>query len=202
MRVVVVAHGSPGLPRDPQDYQTDQEADDRIGDRQAGCNDERRGDHCQADIGVGARVFAVCAQRSTVQAPPSTHANLRGDEVSAIADRARDTQGEEMRRRTRMNEPLHRLNARHARADEDRSNDSQARTTLGPIRTKRESDPERDRGQRVAEVVDQIGEQRNAATRDKHDGLRERGQAENREREQDRADAVPRALDAPIDEAV
>jgi excisionase family DNA binding protein len=37
--VRVVAHGAPGLPRDPEDHQADHEADDRVGDRQA------RGDH-------------------------------------------------------------------------------------------------------------------------------------------------------------
>src|SRR5580700_171269 len=103
-----------------------------------------------------------------------------------------------MRWRARMNEPLHRLDARYARAYEDRGDDREASTTLSQIRTKRERDPERDSGQRIAEVVDQIGEQSNAATRHENRRLHDGGQSKHRKREQDRPDALSGTLDAVI----
>jgi hypothetical protein len=50
--------------------------------------------------------------------------------------------------------------------------------------------------------VDQIGEQRDAAARDEDDRLRDRRDTEHRKREQDRANALSRTLDAGIDEPV
>ena len=61
---------------------------------------------------------------------------------------------------------------------------------------------ERDRGRGVAEVVDQVGEQSDAAAGDEDGRLGERGQAEHSQREPDRPQALARAHDAPVDEAV
>jgi hypothetical protein len=50
--------------------------------------------------------------------------------------------------------------------------------------------------------VDQIGKQRDAAARHENDSLRDRRHAEHRKREQNRADALSRTLDAGIDETM
>ena len=69
---------------------------------------------------------------------------------------------------------------------------------LGALRTKHKRDPERDSGQRVTEIVDQIGEQRDTARHHEHRRLDDRRHPEHREREQHRTQPLPRPLDALI----
>jgi len=66
----------------------------------------------------------------------------------------------------------------------------------------RERDAERDGGERVAEVVDQVGKQRDAAAHDEHGRLCERGESQDAEGERHRAYALTRALDALVNQAV
>ena len=80
--------------------------------------------------------------------------------------------------------------------------DEQPREALGAGRAQRERDAERDRRRGVAEVVDEIGEQRDAAGRDEHRDLRERGDAEDEQREQHGPHALARALDRVVHQAV
>ena len=89
-----------------------------------------------------------------------------------------------------------------ARADEDGRHDRQARAPLGQRGAQRKRDAQRHGCQGVAEVVDQISQQRDAAAGDEHDRLGDRGEPENRERQRDGADAVVGALDAVVDEPV
>ena len=60
--------------------------------------------------------------------------------------------------------------------------------------------PDGHRGQRVAEVVNQVGEQRHRARHDEHDRLHDRRHPEHGERGEHRAHALPRALDRIVDE--
>ena len=76
----------------------------------------------------------------------------------------------------RVDEPVDRLVAGDARADEDRRDDDEAGHALGAGAAQREGDAERDRGGGVAEVVDQVGEQGDRAGRDEDEGLGERGE--------------------------
>ena len=62
-----------------------------------------------------------------------------------------------------MDEPQDRLVEGDAGRDEDREHDGEAGDLLAAGAAQEERDPERHRGQRVAEVVDQIGEQRDRA---------------------------------------
>ena len=59
-----------------------------------------------------------------------------------------------------MDEALDRLAERDEGADEDRGDDREAGEALAAETAEEEGEPERNRGQRVAEVVDQVSEQR------------------------------------------
>ena len=59
-----------------------------------------------------------------------------------------------------MDQPLDRLVEGDAGGEEDRGDDGEAGELLAAEAAEEERDAERDRGKRVAEVVDQIGEQR------------------------------------------
>ena len=61
-----------------------------------------------------------------------------------------------------MDEPLDRLTKSDERADEDREHDREPGPPLTARAPEVEGDPERHRGERVSEVVDQVGEQRDA----------------------------------------
>jgi hypothetical protein len=63
-------------------------------------------------------------------------------------------------------------------------------------------DAERQGRHRVAEVVDQVGEQRDATACDEHGDLRQRRQRENTQGDGDGANSLPRALDLVVDQAV
>ena len=65
--------------------------------------------------------------------------------------------------------------------DQGEGADRQARSPLGHGRSEHESDRQRHRGKRVAEVVDEIRKERNAPAQDVNDQLGERGRAQNQE---------------------
>src|SRR5687768_2377523 len=102
----------------------------------------------------------------------------------------------------RVEQAVDRLPARDARRDEDRENDGQPGDALRAEAPQGEGDSERDRGRRVTEVVDQIGEQGDAAGKRKDDRLCDRRDPENEEGKPDRAQPLARALDRGIDQAV
>jgi hypothetical protein len=74
-----------------------------------------------------------------------------------------------------VDEAQDRLRKRDAGADEDRKHDRQPGEALSANALQKEGDPERDRGQRVAEVVDQVGEEGDAAAQRVDDDLHHRG---------------------------
>ena len=102
----------------------------------------------------------------------------------------------------RVDQAVDGLVAGDARADEDREHDREAGDALGARAAQREGDRQRDRRRGVAEVVDEVGQQRDAAGRDEHDELRDRGRAEDEQREPDGPQALARALDRLVHEAV
>src|SRR5436309_8496292 len=104
-----------------------------------------------------------------------------------------------MREAARMDEALDRLAERDEGADEDGENDGQAGETLSLCAAKEEGEAERDRGERVAEVVDQIGEQGDAQRPRVDERLHERRHGQDREAPRDSADAGARAEDRTID---
>jgi hypothetical protein len=73
-----------------------------------------------------------------------------------------------------MDEPEDRLDEGYNCADEDREDDSESRPPQATGAAQEEGDPKRDRGECVPEVVDQVGEERDAQHEDVEGGLRSR----------------------------
>jgi hypothetical protein len=101
-----------------------------------------------------------------------------------------------------MDQPLDRLVQGHARGDEDREHHREPGDLLRPKRAKEERDPDRHRGERVADVMDQIGQQRNRARQDEDHGLHERRGAQDSEAERDGLEARARAHDGTVYKAM
>src|SRR4051794_39244916 len=101
-----------------------------------------------------------------------------------------------------MDQPGEGLQAGDAGREEDRRDDEQPGDPLGSLGAEQEGNSQGEGGRGVAEVVDQISEQGDAAAGDEDDRLRERGQAEDSQRERDRAQSPPGAHDAPVDQAM
>ena len=124
------------------------------------------------------------------------------EEVARIPDRTGKREYRQMRGRSRVEGALDGLDAGHTGADEDRRHDCEARPSLRELGAQGERNPQRDGGEGIAEVVDQVREQRNAAAREEHGRLSHRCEAEYRKRKRDRMDACARALDALVYEPV
>jgi len=82
------------------------------------------------------------------------------------------------------------------------STTAKPRDLLGSKRTKEERDPDRHRGERVPDVVDQVGEQRHRARQNESPGLHERRGAQDSEADRDRLEPGARAQDGTVYETV
>lgn len=103
-------------------------------------------------------VVAVSDKRRAVQPRSGAHADTGGEKVASEADQASEREHAEMARRGRVDKPAHGLDGSHERADEDGRDDREPCAPLGYLRAERERDAQRERSQRVAEVVDQVGQ--------------------------------------------
>jgi hypothetical protein len=101
-----------------------------------------------------------------------------------------------------MNEASDGLYAHDPSADEDCGHDCKAGASLGDLRAQRERDSQWHGGEGIAEIVDQVGQQGDAAACHEHSGLSDGGESEDRERQRDGMDALTGALDAVVYEAV
>ncbi len=107
-----------------------------------------------------------------------------------------------MGQRLRMDEAPDRLVERDTGGDEDGQHDGEPRELLAADAAQEERDSERHRGQRVAEVVDQIREQRDRVRQQEDEQLRDGGEAEDEQAERDGLDAFARADDRAVHEPV
>ena len=124
------------------------------------------------------------------------------DLVPHEADRPGGCECPQVVERLRVDQTLDRLHECEARAEEDRRHDEVAGCLLAPLAPEEERDPERHRGQCVAEVVDEIRQQGDAVARHEQSDLHERREQEHGEGDRDRSDACPRPDDRRIDETV
>ena len=90
-----------------------------------------------------------------------------------------------------VDDPHDRFVGSNAGADEDRQHDGKTRVALGPLGAQCERDAKRHRCERVSDVVDQVGEESDAAGEDEDHRLRGRRQPEDDERERDGPQASP-----------
>ncbi len=176
---VVSAHCRPRLPGNAQDDKRDRKTDERISDRGSERDDDRGGNHGEADIGVRAGMVPVSDERRTIESLPGTQAYARRDEIAGIADRAGKRECRQMGRSGGMNKSADGLDARHARTSENGGYDGQAGASLRDLGVQSERDPEWHGGQRITEVVDQVGQQSDAAAGDEHEGLSDGGEPQD-----------------------
>ena len=101
-----------------------------------------------------------------------------------------------------MEEALDRLVQRDASRDEDREHNGETSELLAAEAAEEEGDAERDGGERIAEVVDEVGEQRNRVREHEDRELGQSGEAEDREAECDRFDTLARSDYRTVDKAV
>ena len=136
---------------------SDRKTDKRISDRRSERHDDCAGNHGEADIGVGAGMVPISDKRRTVEPLPGAQAYTRRNEVASVADDPGKRECSQMGRSGGMDKAPYSLNPRYTRTDEDGRHDGQAGASLCYLRVQRERDPERHGGQRIAEVVDQVG---------------------------------------------
>ena len=162
----------------------------------------RTRDDAERDEGVAARVLAVGDERRAREPLAGTEPDPRGELVADEADDACGGERPEVGELLRVDEAADGLVERDAGGDEDRQHDGVARQPLAAGGTEEERDAERDGGQGVARVVDQVREQRDRA-RDREDRrLHERCDRKDAEADRDRAHSGARADDRRVDEAV
>lgn len=147
-------------------------------------------------------MIAVCDQCRTVQPVTSAAAYQRRQPVAGESDDSGEREDQQVAGRGRVDQAHDRLIPSNARRDEDRRHDRQASQALGTQGAQRERDPERDRGQRIPAVMNQVGQQREAATEREHNRLHGGRYTEDGECEHDGANALARALDALVDKTV
>jgi hypothetical protein len=195
-------HQTPGVPGDLEDHERDDEADDGITDRGSEGDDDRARDDSERDETIGPSVVAVCDQRGARESATGAESHLGRKFVSGEPDDAGRGKHPQVGQVLRVEEALDGLVQRHARRDENREYDRKTGELLAPEAAKEERYAERDGGQRIAEVVDQVGEQRDRVGEEEDYELRDCGETEDREAEGDRFDTLARANDRAVDETV
>ena len=194
--------GAPGVPGDLEDHECDRESDQRVGDWCAEADGDGAGDDAEGDVAVGAGVVAVGDQGGAGESAAAAESDLGGELVAEEADQAGGGEHPEVRQVLRVDEAEDRFVERDAGGDEDGEHDGEAGELLGAEGAQVEGDPERDGGERVAEVVDQVGEQRDRAGEGKDRDLRACGESEDGEADRDGLDAGAGADDRAVDETV
>jgi hypothetical protein len=102
----------------------------------------------------------------------------------------------------RVDESFDGLNERDACAREDRQHNEETGNTFRSRASEDEGETKRNRSQCIAEVVDEISEQRNAQGTCVHVALNQGSDCQDNEADSHRSDAGPRAEDGRIDQAV
>ena len=169
--IVVGVNGSPRLPRDAQDHGGYREADDGIRRLQAESCDGGGDDDGERYEPVDTGVLAVGNEGGAVESISGPEPDASGQLVSEKADDARDGERPEVAEMLGVNQSLDGLERRDGRRGEDREHDRVSGPPFAAVTAGKERDGERDRGQRVATVVDQVREQGDGTREDEDDRL-------------------------------
>ncbi len=197
------AHGTPGVPRDLQDYDGQDETDQRVSEREAERDDDGARDDAEGDVAVDAGMVAIGHERGAVEPPAGSQAYTRRQLVPEEPDDTGTRPAQRGATGARGSiKPGNRLVQRNARRDEDRADDREAAVALTTGTAKNERNTEWDRGQGIARVVDEIGKQRHRARRQEHTGLQDRRDREDHEAQPDRAQPRLRTQHGAIDKAM
>ncbi len=158
-------HRFRGLPDDAEDGYRDEQANDRVGEGEAGPHAYRPDDNGKARQPVGACMVAVGNQRCALDFAADADAKNRHHFVAEKTDDTSNAHPEQLRNRLRVNQAVDRLVASDDSTEQDDQHDQDARQILHaavPVRKglarlaarQDECDPERNGGCRVPDVVD------------------------------------------------
>ncbi len=197
-----LADGVPGVPGDLQDHEGDRQADDRVGDLSTERDHDRTRDDTQRDEAVNARMVSVRCHRRARESFARVQAHLRRYLVPDETDHTGCGERPEMSQMLGVNEPQDGLVEGDTGGDEDRQHDRQAGDLLTADAAEEEGDPERDRGQCVAEVVDQVREQRDRAGEREDRKLDPGRDPEHSEADRDCLHTLARADDRAVNQAM
>ena len=192
-------HQTPAVPGDLEDHERDDEADERVADRGSEGDDDRARDDPEGDEAIGPSMVAVGNQRGARETATCAESHLGRKLVSGESDHAGRGKHPQVGPILRVEEALDGFVQRHAGRDEDREYDRKTGELLASEAAEEERDAEGDGGERVAEVVDQVGEQRDRVREEEDCELRDGGDTEDREAEGDRLDTFARANDGAVD---
>ena len=176
------------LPDDAEDRHRDQQPDDRVGERKAHPDPERPQHHGKAGEAIGAGVIAVGDQRRRIDLASHPDAKHRHPFIGDKADDPRSGDPAQIADGFGVQQPLHGLPARDTGGKQDQSHDGQPRQIFGAAKAigegaagfaagEHEGEPQGDCRHCIAEVVDGVGQQRDAA-RKRHDGRLNQGSDE------------------------
>jgi len=155
-----------------QDRNGKGQADERVGDRVAGQHAKRAEQHGQRGEPVRAGVVAVRDQRRRPDLLADADAEDRHSLVPEKPDDGSRDDPANVLNRLRVQQAIERLPASDPRREGNHRDDEHAGQILGPAKAvgvpsgggstpQGEGDPEWDCGQRIREVVDRVGQQRN-----------------------------------------
>jgi hypothetical protein len=192
----------PRLPGDSEDDRGNRERNQRIASIEAEGNNYGTEDDTEADERIYAGMVAVCDESGAVELPPCSGSHPGSDHVATKADQARQSERNQMTWPFGVDEALHGFVGSDAGRHEDRHDDRETCVPFGSIRAQHERDPQRNRRQRITEVVYQVREKGDAAGQDKDQGLDACGKTQDSEGNRYRPQAVARPFDGWVYEAV
>jgi len=193
---------APGAPGDAQDERRDRETDDRVGARETYRYRSRRDDDAQGDEPVDTRVVPVGDKRGAVEPLTGAQADSSRKLIPEKANERRDHQHRKMREIARVDQAIDRFHRGYRRRREDRQHDRISRVRFAAVGSEPERNAQGNCCQRVAAVVDEIGEQRDGTRHQNCHGLKASGRGQNRQTPRDRAYPRPRPHDRRIDSAM
>jgi hypothetical protein len=193
---------APRVPGDLEDHQSDEQADDRVCAWKPDGHERGARDDPERYEPVRSSVVAVSNKSGACESSPGTKPTLSREFVAHEPDHPGRGKHPQVRQVLGMNESLDRFVERDTRGHEDREHYRETCKPLNAETAQIEGDAERYGGQRIAEVVYEVGEERDRRGQREDRKLGERGDAENPEAEGDRSDSLTRPNDGTINKAV
>ena len=147
-------------------------------------------------------MVAIGDERGAVESFSRPCTNSPCDLVPGKSDDACGREPPEVRQVTGVDEPLDGLHERNAGTHENREDDKEACEALATGAAEEEGQSERDGGQRVTEVVNEVGEEGDAQRPGVQEGLNQRCHGQDTQADGNRANACARAQNGAVYQAM
>ena len=197
-----MANGVPRVPRDLQDHKCDCETDEGVRDLSSQSNRRSARDDAERNQAIDARVVAVGDECRAVQLPTRTEAHLRCDLIAKESEEACECEWPEVFDVFGIDETFDRLPQGHTSGYEDREHNRVSGPALCSGGTEQEGDANGYGGQRIADVVDEVGKESHTPGEQIDGGLRDRSCAQDGKADEDRSQAMARPHYRSVDDPV